>query len=321
MIEALLNKIPMIRVLYLSIYSFHMPAFIIIAGMLSKSEFNFARLVKLMQSIVVPFVAFTLLYELFNFLSKGEISSYTRNMQPYWILWFLFSLAIWRLCLPILLKCKCSMVIAFIVSIIAGYFEEIGYFLGVSRTLYFLPFFLIGYKLKPNVLYKIKDKFAYNLSLVVPVAIIVLNLFFFSVYQDIQYQWLWGSYSYPRLGNDSLICAPLIRIMLYTISLFTSFSVLLLIPSNEIYASSGGKNTLFVFVWHGFFIKIFAEVGLISIIGGFVPVLSIVVMFSISAILTVLLSNSFVANLSKNYILQPMEAIMLLKANKANSIP
>ncbi|NOY63404.1 MAG: acyltransferase family protein [Gammaproteobacteria bacterium] len=313
MIEPLINTQEIIKTVYLSIYSFHMPAFVIIAGMLSKADLSNERITKLITSIVIPFIVFTVLYELFNFVTEGHISNYTRDLQPYWILWFLYSLFIWKLSLPIILNFRFPIVTAFIIAVGVGYSDSIGDFSGLSRTLYFFPFFIIGYKFSPKCLFDMKMKFNSNLYVVALFGILALNFTLFSLFHDMQHQWLYGSHSYAQLGQDGWMAA-VIRVSLYAISLLTVMSILLLIPNREIKFLSKGKNSLQVYVWHGFFIKVFSGIGIIYVVGTFPTMMTLVVLFGVSVILTLMLSSDFVAKRTQDFILDPIHKILLSKS-------
>ncbi len=312
-IEPLIDTHVIMKVIYLSIYSFHMPAFVVIAGMLSKTDLGDEQLTKLLKSIVIPFLVFTVLYEFFSFITTGDVSNYTINLQPYWILWFLYSLFIWKLFLPIILNFRFPILIAFSCAVAAGYTESIGYFLGLSRTLYFFPFFIIGYILTPKYLSEIKIKFNSNLHLIMFMSVLVLNVLFFSFFHDMKHQWLYGNHSYSQLGNDGVM-AGVIRILLYAMSFVTVMSVLLLIPNRKISLLDKGKNSLYVYVWHGFFIKIFSGIGIIYVVGRFPEIVSLIIFFGMSALLMLVLSSNYIAKNTQNFILEPVRKFLIKRS-------
>ena len=293
------------------IYSFHMPAFVLISGMLTKSIFGNEEILKLTKSILIPFIVFTLLYELFNLLMTGHVSSYTRHLQPYWILWYLFSLFIWRMSLPIIINFKYPVFISLMISIAAGYFDSIGYFLGLSRTIYFFPFFIIGYILTPQSLMKIKEYFINSRNgFIILIGILVSSIIFFSIFNEMKHQWLYGSYSYYKLGKSFLIGSG-IRAILYSISIVTVFSIFLLIPDKKLKIFSGGNNSLQVYVWHGFFIKLLSISGVIYMVGEYPDYLILMITFLFSLVLTKLLASDFVSLSTKMFIIKPSERILL----------
>jgi fucose 4-O-acetylase-like acetyltransferase len=209
-----------------------------LAGMVTRTCFTKEKIYKLNSSIAVPLLIFTIIYELFDFLTRGEFSNYTYNLQPYWILWFLFSLFIWKLVLPVFLELRYPLTASIIISIGAGYFDDIGYFLGVSRTIYFFPFFIIGYYLTH---YDLLQRKALNLNKIIYSSILVLNVIFFLFLIDKSNKWLLGSLSYNDLEVDGLE-GPLIRVTLYFVSIITSISILKLIPNVKLTISKLGRK-------------------------------------------------------------------------------
>src|SRR5699024_7327324 len=84
------------------IYAFHMPAFVMISGYLSRSYRNEPRQTgRLLSSLLVPYMIFQLIHACLRVLING--SDFNVNMfHPSWTLWFLLALFIWRLCTPLL---------------------------------------------------------------------------------------------------------------------------------------------------------------------------------------------------------------------------
>lgn len=95
MLELFMGKNSPERVLYLVIYSFHMPLFAFVSGV-------FARYnpVKIKNNMIYPYLIFQTLYLLFSnrILEKDADVQYT---TPYWLLWYLFAIIVWNLVLPL----------------------------------------------------------------------------------------------------------------------------------------------------------------------------------------------------------------------------
>ncbi|MGR5193996.1 acyltransferase family protein [Vibrio rotiferianus] len=307
--EPVIENSPVIKATYLSIYSFHMPAFVIISGMLSRSDASSEAVAKTVRNILVPFVVFTVAYEVFNYLTTGSISNYSKNIQPYWILWFLYSLFLWKLMLPTVLKCKFPISLTLLIAVCAGYFDSVGYDFGLSRTLYFLPFFVIGHKITPEVFTEFRNKYATRLN-TTALIVIVLNLVFFAYNNDMSHQWLYGSFSYSRLGSDG-ISAGLIRLGFMFISLLTAFAVLMLIPVGSSKILSQGKNSLYVYTWHGFITKVLVLYGVTSAISNYSTIvcLSLILVFSMT--LTLMLSQEYIAKATNQFVLKPLHHILV----------
>lgn len=309
LIEPIINQSNVIKVIYMSIYSFHMPIFIILAGMLTKLDTSEERTRKNIIALIVPFIVFTVLYELFELIVDREISTYTLNLQPYWILWFLFSMFIWKMFLPVIMEFRYPLLLSIIISLTVGYIDDVGYFLGVSRTLYFFPFFIFGFKLGSSGL---TNKYLIKIPKIVYLAVIILNVAFFWEVKDFPHQWLYGSYSYERSGNTQ-IYAFVIRTFLYLVSFTTSIAVIMLIPKNTSKLSNFGQNSLFVYVWHGFFIKIAMHFDLIKTYGHNSPLLTLSALFFIAIILTIFLAIDFISQQTRLILLQPLQKFLLDK--------
>ncbi|WP_353615525.1 acyltransferase family protein [Colwellia sp. PAMC 21821] len=74
LIEPLINQNDFIKTIYMFIYSFHMPVFIILAGVLTKLDMTDEQTTKNIRTLIVPFLVFTILYEIVNLISNKSIS-------------------------------------------------------------------------------------------------------------------------------------------------------------------------------------------------------------------------------------------------------
>lgn len=307
LLEPLAGQGGLVRALYLSIYSFHMPVFVLLCGLLTKPDSQGDPSAKIIQSLLVPFLAFTLLYELFNLLTTGRISHYSAGLQPYWLLWFLFSLFWWRLLAPFFMKLKYPLPIAFALALAAGYSDQIGYFLGLSRTLFFFPFFLVGQQMIVSGF----DITAWRQRLprYLPVAVLAANFLFFLIATDFSARWLFGSVSYAALGAETF--GVFARLGVYVLSLVTAGAVLLLIPQEKTWMSERGANTLHVYAWHGFVVKLFSLLGVFAFVGMLPQALGVSLWFLVALALTAALSGSVVARFTQRRLLDPLARLLL----------
>lgn len=315
LIEPLSGGGAMIRAVYMSIYSFHMPVFVLLCGLLTKPDPQGDQSAKIVQATLVPFVVFTLVYELFTILTTGGISGYSAGLQPHWLLWFLSSLFLWRLFSPVVMKFRYPMALALGLSLAAGYSDQVGYFLGLSRTLYFFPFFLIGQWLNGAAI----DIAAYRdkLPRLLPVGILVVNLAVFFLADDFSARWLFGSLSYAKLGAPVL--GIFIRLFVYALSLASALAVLLLIPTTPTWMSERGQNTLHVYVWHGLLVKLLALIGLIAATGTWPQPVTLVFWLAVSLPIAFALSSQAVANFTQGWLLGPGARLLLGKTPPAKT--
>ncbi len=307
MIEPILHESPAIKTVYLFIYSFHIPAFVLISGALSKNDITGEQFGKLVRSILVPFIIFTVLYEFFSLFYEGEFSGSTQRFEPYWLLWFLYSLFIWKLLLPIFLSFSFPVLLSIVLSIGAGYLDSVGYSLGISRTLYFFPFFILGYKLKPKL---INHRRKIGVSMLFLLGILLINIATFFYLHDMQQQWLYGSYSFSSLESHGLLAGAK-RLLIYGASFITAISVMLLIPDRKMAISEKGKNSFHVYLWHGFFVKVLSGAGLIAAIGQLHVASSLPILFLLSLLLTLFLSKDFIAEYTQRFLITPANDLLL----------
>ena len=87
------------------IYTFHMPAFILITGYFSRNfELSSNRLRQLVTKVLVPYLVFQFLQTLIGQISTGKLnfrSLITSDfIVPHFALWFLLALFFWRVSVP-----------------------------------------------------------------------------------------------------------------------------------------------------------------------------------------------------------------------------
>lgn len=231
----------MANFLYLNIYSFHMPAFIFVSGWFSRHS----TIKKTITHVLLPYLAFQLIYLLYMDMP-------VQFYAPYWILWYLFALFVWRLVLPLIrLKKPIAPLlwpVAVVVSILCGFTDKVGYDFALSRVLVFFPYFLLGYCLaghRETLLPRLRTRTSRVLSLCVAAA---CAGFFFHVRYTFLRHWMFGAADYGFTGSS-----PQIRLLLLGIALLWLWFLLAWMPSRPLPAlASLGNNTLFVYLLHGF---------------------------------------------------------------------
>ncbi len=307
-IEPLIDRHALLKTIYLSVYSFHMPVFVMIAGMLAKARIGGKDVAAAAGTILVPLLIFTALYEGFDLFTRGAFSSSTRNFEPYWILWFLLSLFFWRLLLPVVLACRVPLFLTISIAIAAGACQAIGYGLGLSRTLVFFPFFVLGHLLAPTILSEThKRRIPKLIWLIIP----ILNIGLFTYLHDMPHQWLYGSYAYASLHVD-IVSGAAVRLLLYGVSFGTAVAVLFLMPAKSTIISAAGANSLYAYLWHGFLIKLLIGNGIIGLIGQWSPMPTLAAAAILAVALTWVLSFATVARGTQRIFLAPARRLLRL---------
>ncbi|MBP1969810.1 fucose 4-O-acetylase-like acetyltransferase [Virgibacillus natechei] len=245
--------------LYMWIYTFHMPAFILLAGFFAKGFGNKDYILNLAKKLVVPYILFQLLYSGFYFLIGQE--GWQGLFYPHWSLWFLISLFSWHILLYWFKKIPVglSIMIAIQLGLLVGYFGGIGHSFSISRTFVFFPFFLIGYFITEKQVMGLKSKRVKISSLIMMPALAAAIYYL----PTIDTGWLLGSQSYGDLGLTAF--GGFARLIFYIIAGLMVISVLAWVPQRNSWFTSIGSRTLYIYLLHGFFIQAFRATDLFEV--------------------------------------------------------
>jgi len=287
----LVKPVPIIEVLYSYIYSFHMFLFAFVSGYFSKkigiSGFPKYQATKL---ILIYFISY-LGYFFYSQIVPGLHPTNFDITVPYDMLWYLVSLLAWRAFLPYVVRLRHPLILSFLIALLSGYVIEDHYFLSLSRTVKFFPFFLSGYYLSQEKVGTLVKSFPK------PLAVFLLSLTFLifmvvRVKYDFSYfMWFYNMASYATLRVGKAF-GWLGYVIVYLAAFINSVCVMVLVPWKKTWFSELGKNTLYPFVLHDFFVMLsdsFIEKG------GFPNFyLAFLTMLFLSIILTYGLSQNFV---------------------------
>lgn len=274
--------------LYTWIYTFHMPAFIFLAGFFAKGSGEKDYIIQLAKKLILPYLIFQLVYTgYYFFIGKGE--GMTGIFYPHWSLWFLFSLFCWHILLYWFKKIPAVLGVAISVQIgiLVGYFSDIGHHFSLSRTFVFFPFFLAGYWLTKDHVRKWRTQRVRQVSLVLMAVVAGL----IAIFPEFSSGWLLGSKSYDVLGSPEM--GGIIRLGIYGLAALMMVSVLSWIPGKEYRHTYLGGRTLYVYLLHGFFIQFFRQAewfkvdNIFDVIGLAIVAASTVYLLSSSIIRTV----------------------------------
>ncbi|HLR21195.1 MAG TPA: acyltransferase family protein [Tissierellaceae bacterium] len=239
--------------LYLTIYSFHMPAFIFISGYFSKSFTRKEKQVKKsVYKFIIPYIIFQWIYSLYYWLI-GRNDSFSLNLLvPNWSLWFLLSMFFWRISLYLFDKLKPGLGISISIlgSLLIGYVPFIGRELTLQRTFVFLPFFITGYYFKKSSMESFK-KFRWRrwLFLILPIIFLIIRCT-----PSIDKHVFFGSKPYEDfLGLVEL--GAVVRLFSLILGFIGVVGFLGIVPEKEYFYTKNGQNTIIVYLLHGFFIQ------------------------------------------------------------------
>lgn len=306
LIEINIRNDQVLRSIWIFIYTFHMPMFALVSGLFSKSALDEKQSLQLLKNIVVPLLAFEIIYEGIEVLFKGHFSVYSALLAPYWMLWYLLSLLCWRLLLPLFSKLQFPVVVAVVVALIASYSENTGYFLSISRTLVFFPFFLFGWKMGAGSL-EIKSK---TLLLTSILTLATAFIAAFLLKNDFDYRWLYGSYSLPQLGMAKL-AGTMYQLLQYAVSSVIGLAFLYLVARKDWGLASIGQRSMYVFLWHGVPLIALQKSGLLQRIFGLEDFPCLLLSLVISALIVWVAAHPWCERLTQACLLKPLSWFLI----------
>ncbi len=234
--------------LYNFLYSWHIPAFVIVTGYLSKSfEYTRKRMWSLFTTVAVPYVIFEGVYALYRH-SVGGIDFELLWANPHWPMWYLSAMFFWRLMTPLFKRLPGKVVIAVAISLVAGlYANDI---FDNARIFGLLPFFVLGLKMHEGHWTLLRTRRARWYGAATLVILFVIARFSTGWFES---EWLYYRSRYDSLDPDNLR-AMTIRMSLLLAGLVGSFAFFSVVPRTKTWFSALGGATLVVYLFHGFFV-------------------------------------------------------------------
>lgn len=282
-----------IYALYSTIYTFHMPAFIMLSGFFAKGFNKKGYIKKLSTKLIIPYLIFQIIYTVYYYYLFDNSTLAVHPLDPNWALWFLLSLFFWNLMLFIFAKFKpaIGITIAVCIALLIGYVDSISNYLSLSRTFVFFPFFLIGFHLKKDHFTKITH---FPIKGVAVLAFAVIFTWFY-ISPGIDSKWMLGSKPYSEMGAVTVL-SMFKRLGIFILNTGMIFSFMALVPKGRYFFTKWGAQTLYVYLLHGFFVRTFRFTGIKDY---FSTTESYFLLAGFSLILTILLSSKLIASITQ----------------------
>ncbi|GAB2813350.1 acyltransferase family protein [Streptomyces chlorus] len=247
---------------HIASWAFRVPAFVMLAGVFSSAGPLGPRSLRtLLQSIVLPALAFSLLYSLEKYWLGNEFIVHV--VQLPWTLWFLMSLFFWRLLLPLVVQLRHPLLVTTGVALAVGYVEEFGMAFSASRTLVYLPLFYLGWRIGQGFL---NTWFTSRWSLFVAVAGILASCVVgWLWHRDIKGDWLSMRHPYTVADPLSLEWAWVIRLLVLASAAALVLCLLRLMPRRRLpLITTLGAGGFTIYLLHPLVILPVRELGWIS---------------------------------------------------------
>ncbi|KRV47662.1 hypothetical protein AQ490_04515 [Wenjunlia vitaminophila] len=143
----LIDEMRAVKAAWLVLYSFHVPAFVLLCGYFSRGFTGRPDQVrKLALTVLLPYLVFETIYTGLYTLLFDRPFAITPS-QPTSVCWFLIALFVWRLTAPVWQAVRQPVAVAAAISLAAGT-TAVGYELALPRVLQLLPWFVLGLQLR-----------------------------------------------------------------------------------------------------------------------------------------------------------------------------
>lgn len=242
--------------LYLTIYSFHMPLFVWVCGYFAKNADQ-----RCLRTLVLPYVVFQVIYELCA-LYLWEFEREFKLLEPYWLMWFILSLLLWRLLLPLVdvrdvKRQGLVLLVTAVLSLLSGMTEEIRHVLSFQRTVALFPMFLLGRYCrdwKPHISGWWRgqdpiDRGLYRMMLLAATGGGLALLYLFR--EQVNPYWMYWRYAYGEMGGSMTWRAMLLLAAVLFLGL-----ALTMAPDKRLPLLTWlGQNTMPVYLLHGLVAK------------------------------------------------------------------
>ncbi|MEU9893173.1 acyltransferase family protein [Streptomyces phaeochromogenes] len=238
--------------LYMVVYTFHMPAFILISGYFSRSfDMRTDRLQRLVTGIAVPYILFEVAYSLFKKWADDDPSHPISLLDPWYLTWFLVALFVWRMTVPLWKVVRWPVPLALAIAILASVSPDIGDDLDLQRVLQFLPFFVVGLFMKPEHFQLMRRREVRILS--VPVLLGALAFAYWAG-PRMSSAWFYHRDSAQELGSPWW-AGVVMTLAMFGCSLVLTSCFFAWVPRRKMWFTVLGAGTLYGYLLHGFLAK------------------------------------------------------------------
>lgn len=228
---------------YIIAFSFIMQGFLLVSGYFSKNTEKCRS--GAFKNFLMPYLILMPVMFCFRLILFDDVSF--DMMHPSHALWYLLVMFVYRFFIKDLGKVRGIVVISALLMLVSGCFSSLGEELALGRICSFLVFFIIGYKMRPEHVEKIR-RIPKPFIFVLLAALLVFSYFLaFSEAIPIEMWHLKDGYSIYHMSNAAGI---LIRFILGVTALAWLLVIFSLTPSKKMFLSDIGQRTLAVYVCH-----------------------------------------------------------------------
>lgn len=242
--------------LWYMLWGARVPVFVLIAGYFSPARYSRKMFVSLIRSVIGVFLIFTLFHALIN-VAFGK--DFVFNiLEPYLGLWFLVSLLIWRLALPLVLKIPGYFAWALLAAIAFGMCQDLISQWPITRTFSYLPMFVVGHWLRTRP--DFRDLLSTTKFRIIAAAIIVASWVVFALTYTNLHGPQWNmKWAYRGDLSDLGVLLPAMaqRLGIICFGIVFALCVIALIPRVKVpFLTVLGAGSFYVYLLHPLVLRV-----------------------------------------------------------------
>ncbi|MDS0526986.1 acyltransferase family protein [Clostridium sp. SHJSY1] len=234
--------------LILCLYIFHMPLFAFVSGYFNRKSKRTTQ--EKVIGILKIYLFAQLFYTIVNKVIFEETSSKLELFSPKWTMWYFVSLMSWYIISDFIKDKKKWFIISIALALYIGHDQSVGSYASISRTFFFLPYFILGMGFKEEYFEKLR-RFKYVLAVTSVIFFAVLYYLSDSITVEMFFEYT--KYSYYA---DTDVIPLYIRIFHYVGSFIVCAFILSIIPTVKTQLSIIGKNSIVLYVSHSFIVQL-----------------------------------------------------------------
>lgn len=270
-----------------AIFLIDLPLFFFVAGYFSKIDSE--QPIKSFKRLIVPYFIFCLLIELFRLAYTGSMNWNMIFIQSSMAMWFLISLFIMKMILPILDRLRYPIITTLLFALLFGLYDLHPNILALSRTFAYLPIFLLGfyfnrYRDHLKAQYpRILNFYNKNFKILFILLILVTAVAVFKISGRIYI------FKSPYKGN--LLFEAAKRLIMLVIMMIWMIVLNRIMTNRSCILTKIGRNSMAVYVLHPFIFYFFKPIWPVMITNG---MMSITLTVALTAVSVFVLSRDIV---------------------------
>lgn len=300
---------------YAGIYLFHMPALILLSGLFSKPEVT-PKAIKSTLQLLVTWLTWEGIWAVIKAFG-GTMPGQGFLVNPSWTLWFLVTLVTMRILLPFIAMLRHPLLVSIIIALLSGLIPAIGTEFSASRTLAFLPFFVVGWLIQDRG-WLDGDWFMRPRpgTVVAGWGVFAAVALFFLIPADFKGwwridRWLTWRDDYATLFESSSVGGWVpgtfagvafggigITIVLLAVAAVMTLALLLIVPRGHSFITVCGSRTLYVYLLHGPIVMLLRNTGVIDTIG-LLGSWGVAVLIALACVIAAVLSTVWVSKVTR----------------------